>query len=64
MYRWCQLILGIHVVLCAQFKTMQRKQNLASALGIQKKLGVTMLFSEKKKNKKKMPYTALYFTVF
>ena len=31
----------------AQFKTMQRKQNLVSALGIQKEnLGVTMHFSD------------------
>ena len=31
------------------FKTMRRKQNLAIALGIQKKLGVTVHFSEMKK---------------
>ena len=46
---------------------MQRKQNLASAFGIQKrKLGVTKHFSEiiKLQFGKKSPYIALYFTAF
>ena len=48
---------------------MRRKQNLASALGIQKdNLGVTMHFSEiikfQNEKKKKTPYIALYFTIF
>ena len=46
-----------------QFKTMQRKKNLASAFGIQKRqLGVTMHFSEIVKlpvGKKKAPHTLL-----
>ena len=49
----------------ARFKTMGRKQNLASAKG---KFGLTMHFSEIIKlqfeKKKKTPYIALYFTVF
>ena len=37
---------GIHCIF-ARFKTMRRKQNLASVFGIQKKkLGVTMHYSE------------------
>ena len=50
-----------------QFKTMWRKQNLATALGITKeKLGVTMHFSKiiKLQFGNKMRYIALYFTVF
>ena len=49
-------------------KIIQRKQSLASALGIQKKkhLPVTMHFLEMIKLQfgKKTPYIALYFTVF
>ena len=50
----------------ALFKTMWRKQNLASAFGIQKrKLGVAMHFSEIVKLQfGKMPNIALYFTAF
>ena len=52
---------------------MQRKQNLASVLGIQKRIVGNHAFSEinnkvsiwkKKKKKKKTPYLALYFTAF
>ena len=46
---------------------MRRKQNLASAFGIQKrKLGVTMHFSEvvKLQFEKKTPYISSYLTAF
>ena len=48
------------------FKTMRKKQNLASDLGIQKKIGVTMHFSGiiKLQFGKKKPYIALHFTAF
>ena len=51
------------------FKTMQRKQNLASAFGIQKEnwgLGITMHFSEiiKLQFGKIVSYIVLYFTAF
>ena len=42
---------------------MQRKENLASALGTQKKIGLTMHFSELQ-FREKTPYIALYFTDF
>ena len=51
----------------ARLKTMRRKQNSASAFGIQKEnWGCTMLFSEiiKLQFGKKTPYIALYFTAF
>ena len=56
----------------ARFKTVRRKQNLASALGIQKKFGGNRAFFRdnkasiwegKKKTKNKTPYIALYFTL-
>ena len=49
-----------------RFKSMQRKQNLASALGIQKKTGGNHAFFRDNKGStwKKMPYIALYFTAF
>ena len=49
-----------------RFKTMQKKQNLATALGIQKNLGITMHFSEiiKLQYEGKLPYIAWYFTGF
>ena len=45
---------------------MRRKQNLASALGIQKKIGGNhAFFRDNKASKwKKTPYIALYFTGF
>ena len=47
----------------ARFQTMQRKQTLASAFGIQKENWGTMHFSELQ-FRKKTPYIALYFTAF
>ena len=45
---------------------MQRKQNLASALGIEKKIGGNHAFFRDNKvfNVGKMPHIALYFTAF
>ena len=40
------LLINTGIIFFVPFKTMRRKQNSASAHGIQKKLGVTMLFSE------------------
>ena len=59
-YGWCLLIQGYF---CA-VQTMRRLQNLASALGIQKrKFGVTTHFAEiiKLQFGKRTPYIALYF---
>ena len=66
-YGWCPLIQGCF----ARFKTILRKQNLASAFGIQKENwggggGVTIYFLETIKLQfgKKTPYIGLYFTAF
>ena len=50
----------------AQFKTMRRKQNLASALGIQKKIGGNHAFFRENEAWiwKRTPYIALYFKAF
>ena len=62
-YGWCLLIQDIF----ARFKTMRRKQNLASAFGISKEnWGVTRHFSAiiELQFRKKIPYIALYFGAF
>ena len=50
----------------ARFKIMLRKQNLASARGIQKKIGGNRAFFRDKKASilNKTPYISLSFTVF
>ena len=40
------LLINTGIIIFAPFKTMRTKQNSASAHGIQKKLGITMHFSE------------------
>ena len=49
-----------------RFKTMHRKQNLASAFGVQKEnLGNHAFFRDKKASIwRKTPYIALYFIAF
>ena len=50
-----------------RFKTMRRKQNLTTALGIQMKIGGNLaVFRDNKASicKKKTPCIALYFTAF
>ena len=47
----------------ARFKTMRRKQNLASALGIQKENYHAFFRDKKASILNKTPYISLYFTV-
>ena len=62
-YEWCLLLQGYFF---ACFKTMRRKQNLASDFGIQKEIGGNHVFFRDNKASiwKKAPYIALYFAAF